>query len=73
MAKKRIRVYELEKGDMFHTKETDFYPFYIFLDEVQIVYEGETSTYNCFDFLEKDFDYLFGAEEVYVDVAEVDK
>lgn len=73
MAKKRIRVSELEKGDMFYLRKTDSSPFYIFLDEVQIVYEGETSTYNCFDLLEKDFDYLYGVEIVYIDVAEVDE
>lgn len=73
MAKKRICVSELEKEDMFYLRKTDSSPFYIFLDEVQTVYEGETNTYNCFDLLEKDFDYLFDAEGVYIDVAEVDE
>lgn len=73
MAKKRIRVSELEKGDMFYTKETDFYPFYIFLGEVQTVYEGETDTFNCFNVLAKDFNYFFGTEEVYIDAAEADE
>lgn len=71
MAKKRIRVSELEKGDMFYMKGACGFNLYVFLDEVQVVEDGEIGTYNCFDMSEKAFNYFMGKEKVFI--AEVDE
>lgn len=64
---KEIYVSELKKGDLFYEVGSYGLNLYVFLDEVQVVEDGEIGTYNCFDMFEKAFNYFMYKEKVFVE------